>query len=249
VEDNWRAVEILEKTGVSANCCFIMFDPYTTIREIADTLQFVKASGAYRIGMRPYNLLNSLRVVKGTPYYDFLKDTELLIPYGEMLFKTRFLSSDVSVFHEAVTGLDQYISPVDLRYRALFSNRAHLNNWLSRNRGQSIHAIKGMNLDAMTKYTKWYDRLPALVLGLMENALDMVKDGVARESGAAERIRLSLVLELLREYEEFFGPRLPFESFTETASALHQPFLTIDLDGGREVTIPNPLGGMVHVNA
>lgn len=245
VEDNRRAVETIASTGVPANCCFIMFDPWTTLSEYRETLRFIRETGAYRLGMRPYNLLNSLLVVKGTTYYEWLKDSTLLVPYGKMLWKTSYVHPETRVLHDAVSRLDQFISPVDLRYRNLFSQCTKVDDWLRHHMSATIQSIEGLDASSLVAYTKWYDRLPGLILRLLEAATDMVEYlGSSYTNDSSDVTHLALVKLFNREYEEHFSSPMPFEAFTKVEETLAAPSLRIALRGDKTVVVPNPSHGV-----
>ena len=67
VEDNYNAVKILQRYGISANASFVIGSPDETREEILDTLHFIKTSGL--------NFVDTFVLVPfpGTPVWDYAK--------------------------------------------------------------------------------------------------------------------------------------------------------------------------------
>lgn len=89
VEENYRAIEILRELGISIVAGYIPIDYLMTVTELRETLEFLKQT---RMGENVSNLLSTLRVQAGSPYFDLVKHKGLLDgPTEDLVFyKARF---------------------------------------------------------------------------------------------------------------------------------------------------------------
>ena len=244
VEENRRAVEILHTLEIPANCCFIMFDPFTTVQELRETIGFIRNSGAHLLGMRPYNLLNSLLVIKGTPMYDRLKDTDLLIPYGKMLYNYRFLDSKVETIYKAVSVIDGMISPMDIRFRKVLPRYTALVNALSQALGmkqEAVRSIPELRWGFMESYIRWHNGLPPLVLDILDSVTSLVDCLDPRHGDNVYILRVAIADKMNDWLRKCFGAQGPYAQFGALTSLLDSPILSLSIPCKGVQTYDNPI--------
>jgi anaerobic magnesium-protoporphyrin IX monomethyl ester cyclase len=91
VEQNKRAIQIARASGLDLRCGFIMFDPYTTVDEVQENMQFLRDTGLEADAKSDFfPLLTRLGVFRGTSLEKQLRDEELLIDRGlDLDYKVR----------------------------------------------------------------------------------------------------------------------------------------------------------------
>lgn len=78
VEDNARAIEIVKRVGIPLELNLIMFDPYTTVDELQENLEFARKYGDMEGRITP----KRLRLYHGIPLTERLREDGLLIENG-----------------------------------------------------------------------------------------------------------------------------------------------------------------------
>lgn len=244
VEENRRAVDLLASFDIPVDCCFIMFDPYTTLQELRETLFFLGETGAHTLGMRPHNLLNSLLVIRGTPVYENLKDSGLLIPNGRTFCTFRFADPQVEFVHKVVASMDAIISPMELRFRKVYHPYSRLLSWLRRKYGMdndTIARIPELHHDFMTRqYWSWYNSLPGLVYSTLQNVVDLVARGIALNDDNVESAKMAVCTMLAERLRTYFGPGDPFDVLTNLDHSLSQNVIRLTTGHGVMV-FDNPI--------
>ena len=83
VEQNKRAIEMVKGLGLGLYAGFIAIDPYTTISELADNVQFVREMNLPQIqGKLPLECMSRLGLYGGVPIIDKLREDGLLREKG-----------------------------------------------------------------------------------------------------------------------------------------------------------------------
>ncbi|MDO8683537.1 MAG: radical SAM protein [Armatimonadota bacterium] len=83
VEQNRRAVEIVRKTGIKMTAGFIMVDPYVTLDEASENMQFVRQMGLMDDGnLAHMEFLLKLKLFPGVPLVEKLRADGLLREKG-----------------------------------------------------------------------------------------------------------------------------------------------------------------------
>jgi len=196
VDRNRKAIEILSRFDLPVNTCFIMFDPYTTLAELRESVNFVCETEAYRLGMRPLNLLNSLTVLKGTSYYELLRDSGLLIPIGKMFFDIKYTDPAVALVRAVMLYLNILISPIDMKVRhlvisfigitRLLASRYHLTDGI-------IEGIPELHHDFFNGYSEWHNTLPGFVLSTLDSVLGIMESGMPCTEETLQTLKLAVV--------------------------------------------------------
>lgn len=96
VEQNRKAIEIVRECGLKLWSGFIMFDPYLTMSELAENMEFVSSTGIARettsITSAPF--LTRVNLYHGTPLTEQLRKDGLLLDRGtdvDYVFKDRWI--------------------------------------------------------------------------------------------------------------------------------------------------------------
>ncbi|MHB8927848.1 MAG: B12-binding domain-containing radical SAM protein [Bacillota bacterium] len=226
VDQNRRAIETLASLEFPVNCCLIMFDPFTTIAELRETIAFLRETGAYRLGMRPYNLINSLLVLRGTPIYGQLQNSGLLKPVSRLTYSYSFESPQVDAVHKVVSSLDGWISPLDLKFRSIFPRYKQLISELEA-RGFSKGRLRGIpqiHWDFMNKaYWDWYNSLPGLVLSVLDSVVTAVESGMSDQEGTVQLLKTAAIKRVNERLIECFREELPFKVFDDLKRLVASP--------------------------
>lgn len=88
VEQNREAIRMLENLGIRVSSGFIMFDPYVTLAELSDNLQFLNDTGIGKEvdtstpGRKLYKGLSKLAIFPGVPLHERLKADGLVTKDG-----------------------------------------------------------------------------------------------------------------------------------------------------------------------
>lgn len=95
VEQNRRAIEIVRKAGVNLRCGYIMFDPYVTASELADSFQFCSELGIIKEASKtPVQFISKMVLHRGVPMEDKLREDGLLREDGASVdWKFKHLSA------------------------------------------------------------------------------------------------------------------------------------------------------------
>lgn len=117
VEANRRALRVLKALGIDVTVGFIMFDPYTTVEELAANTEFLRDeigpwSEVKRIVAQP---MNALQVYDGTPLAGKLKDNGMLLNSDEACppeYRYRFLDWRVGFLVRFISGVRKVGLPV-----------------------------------------------------------------------------------------------------------------------------------------
>ena len=147
-EDNYRAINILEKLGICTEIDFIFFNPLTTLQEIKQNLAFVdrvsKSKYAY---LNKFNTFAQLQPLNGSPIIHKLKELKLL--KGDHFgYKIEYKDKRVGMIAKQINKI-----PVLSLYELISMTQAHA----------------GRNADAKCNYMREYGlhlslfRLPELV--------------------------------------------------------------------------------------
>ena len=85
-KDNREAIKLVKRMGIRCFPGFIMFDPYTTLEEIRQNLEFVDFAEADTDLIRIDDLLGSLQPFTGTPIKEKLhREGRLIFPDSELV--------------------------------------------------------------------------------------------------------------------------------------------------------------------
>ncbi len=85
-EDNRKAVDLVKRLEIRCFPGFIMFDPYTTIEEVRQNLEFVDYAESGTDLIKIDDLLGSLQPFTGTPIRERLqKEGRLILPQGDLV--------------------------------------------------------------------------------------------------------------------------------------------------------------------
>lgn len=122
-EDNWRAVELLRRTGLQYRLYLIPFDPFTTLDELLET-----AETAGRVGVTHLMdmwCFSRLLVFGGTPLSTTLRQKGVLCPRGarpahEGELEYSFADPRVERFFRRWHGIQPAYADLDRRTRGLF---------------------------------------------------------------------------------------------------------------------------------
>lgn len=83
IEQNREAIEIVRRSGVQLRAGFIMFDPYTTVDELNENMQFIKEMGLEEEAKKaPAPFVSRLILYRGTPLEEQVKADGLLREHG-----------------------------------------------------------------------------------------------------------------------------------------------------------------------
>jgi anaerobic magnesium-protoporphyrin IX monomethyl ester cyclase len=91
VEQNLRAIDILYELGLDINIGMILFDPYTTLDELAEHITLIQ-----KLPVLPQSF-NGLSVLKGTPLEHHFRDAQMLNARGTY-YEVQPIDSAVKVF-------------------------------------------------------------------------------------------------------------------------------------------------------
>ncbi len=81
VEQNKRAIEMVQRSGIGLGAGFIMIDPYVTLAEIMENVEFMTETKLWE-GYRPMSFMNKLTVYRGVPLAERLRADGLLREKG-----------------------------------------------------------------------------------------------------------------------------------------------------------------------
>jgi anaerobic magnesium-protoporphyrin IX monomethyl ester cyclase len=110
LEDNIRAIKLLDEAGINAECGCILFNPYSNREKLIKNIEFIKENNVF---LNVSRLSSRLAVYSGTPIIKMLAkdgllnqspDTPILDGYGY-----RFADKDMEKLWEIFSKIDQRI--------------------------------------------------------------------------------------------------------------------------------------------
>jgi radical SAM superfamily enzyme YgiQ (UPF0313 family) len=98
VADNMAAIELLRANGIRLDLDFIMFDPWTTTAELAENLEFLRATEL--LGYLPADpVFNAVRIYPGTEVHERCVREFGLRPRHDMDVRPPFVHPEVATVH------------------------------------------------------------------------------------------------------------------------------------------------------
>jgi radical SAM superfamily enzyme YgiQ (UPF0313 family) len=102
VADNRAAIEVLRRNGIRLDLDFIMFDPWTTVAELAENLEFLRDTEL--LGYLPADpIFNAVRIYPGTEVHDRCVAEFGLRATHDMDVRPPFVRPEVAVIHRAMS--------------------------------------------------------------------------------------------------------------------------------------------------
>jgi len=116
LEDSRRALKILEDQEIEVTVGFIMFDPYLTLEELTENVEFLlQLFGSWgRVRRVLANPLNMLEVYAGTEIKQQLQTDGLLLNAYQPcppLYKYRFKDRRVAAVAKSIQGVNMVVNP------------------------------------------------------------------------------------------------------------------------------------------
>lgn len=186
VEENRRAIQVLEETGLQYRLYLIPVDPYATVDDLLENLAGMKELGVDHL---PYSIFNRLTAFKGTRLAERLGEDGLLEPgsnarayMGEMPY--RFREPGMDRVMDLADRVDRHVNEALRRLKLIFSWRSSGTAELEFGR-KLMHAIHEGALDLATK------------------ALRMHREGREREARALLTRDLGAISRSVRRVEKF----------------------------------------------
>jgi radical SAM superfamily enzyme YgiQ (UPF0313 family) len=109
---NLHALKLLEKIGIEYNIGLILYDPYSSLEEIQETVDFLRLASGFPLG------LNGLNVLNGTALYTQL-DADGLLEKLEGDTNYRFFNPVLETFRKSVRAYADIYIPIINRLRKL----------------------------------------------------------------------------------------------------------------------------------
>lgn len=116
VEQNKQAIEMVRRSGVRLRTGYIMFDPYTTVAELNENMQFIKEMRLEEEAKdAPVPFISKLELHRGVPMVERLRKDGLLREHGikvDYVYKDPQirLMSRVAMASSIVSGLFRHVS-------------------------------------------------------------------------------------------------------------------------------------------
>ncbi len=102
VADNRAAIELLRANGIRLDLDFIMFDPWTTVPELVENLEFLRDTEL--LGYLPADpIFNAVRIYPGTEVHDRCVAELGLRATHDMDVRPPFVVPEVAVIHGAIS--------------------------------------------------------------------------------------------------------------------------------------------------
>lgn len=242
VSENIKAIETVQKVGIPANYRLIMFDPFTTVAELWETLELIKRTGIYKGGIRPLNLLHCLLVYKGTKLYRSLGAQGLLKPLGKTVFVGEFQDWRVGIIQELVSHLKQVIpgmlaqfNQINCKYFLLLraiKEKYHLAD------GQ-LKLIPQLHYDFILRLLQWHENLPALIISIYEAVIEIVDDQFAPDMKRG--VKAAIAEQVYRYMDRYLEADQCYLTMDKIRQLLAEPEITLSLPNGDEVEFESPL--------
>jgi Radical SAM superfamily len=181
VDQNLRAIELLEGAGIALELDFIMFDPESTLDELRENLSFLRRAGL--LGHHPADhLYNALKIYPGTPARDRYIEMFGLRPNHLMKLTPPFLNPDVACVHRLATNFFRvHQSRIDAELRRLES--------LLRNPTSAVEEdLKAMALAAVALRHVPYQFFEELLDGVADGALPLDASLAESELASVEQV-------------------------------------------------------------
>lgn len=173
VRDNQRALEILTKLGIPATASLILFDPYTTLDELSETIRFCLESGAIHMLANPTGI-NVLVPFVGTPMREtILQDVELAavtkdadFADASLYWQYQCLDADTELVRQVFYAINYMIQK---RIRSWLRLRGKVHEAMERldqalhlkpeDRGDSQALLAELEHESVDKWQPWYDNI------------------------------------------------------------------------------------------
>ncbi len=117
VEQNLAALALLNSLDIPTLVYIIFFDPYVTLDECQENIQFLKKIRSFGVVRFEEIIFRSLIPISGTPLFDQIQDHGLL--NGNYLTGHSFMFRD-----SRVSLLADWLETVDLRFERIFQDEA-----------------------------------------------------------------------------------------------------------------------------
>ncbi|MEI8350665.1 MAG: radical SAM protein, partial [Candidatus Omnitrophota bacterium] len=123
VDENRQALRIIKELGIEIEVGFIFFDPFATLEQLKENIEFIEETELFKTDSR---ILGSLRVQAGSPYVKMAESKGLLGAFDleSLSYASKYEIADValcqeifSAFEEPVRGLVRNLTK-DFRLRS-----------------------------------------------------------------------------------------------------------------------------------
>lgn len=242
VSENKRAIEVVKKADIPTNFCLIMFDPFTTVQELRENIEFIKSTGIYKQGMRPLNLLNSLLVLKGTKFYHSLNERGLLKPLGETMFTYDFQDWKVGMIQDLVSYLEQVVPGLLVQFNQIRYKYYTLVNYVSKRYNlpdTELEKIPELHYDFINQVLRWHDNLPGFIVSIYESVIDIVDQEFdeTMRNGA----KVAITEQVYKYMNKYMEGDLSFLTVERVKQLLEAKEITLTLPNGEVVNFDSPL--------
>lgn len=119
-EENIKAMEFLNRIGISYSIGLIMLEPFTTLEELLTNIRMVKKlnyAKVHHIGNLPISVIQPLQAISGSRVYEELLEKKVLVN-SELGY--HFADSDVSLFWKVVKEWRKKIYEISLLYDVIY---------------------------------------------------------------------------------------------------------------------------------
>ncbi len=120
VEENVKAMELLNRIGISYSIGLIMLEPFTTLEELLTNIRMVKKldyAKVHHIGNLPISVIQPLQAINGSQIYEELSEKKVLVN-NELGY--HFADSEVTLFWKVVKEWRKKIYEITLLYDVIY---------------------------------------------------------------------------------------------------------------------------------
>lgn len=237
-----RAIEVLIKTAVPASFNLVMLDPFTTVAELKENIDFIKSTEIYKMGMRPLSLLNTLKVLKGTKYYNALKAQGMLKPLGNTMFSYEFQDWKTSIIHDLVSHMEQVVPGLLMQLNQINYRYYCLTHLIRRRYGlseQEMRLIPELHYDFITQLLRWHDNLPGLIISIYDSVIDIVDEEFDEKMRSG--VKLAITEQVYNFMNKYLKGDLCYLTISKVKKLLGNKHVTLSLPSGELVEFESPL--------